>query len=125
MLDPSLLESLVSRRYKSNNNVGLLWAKGYDGNQSFEEAFKWWKKAADQGYTVSMNNIGLLFANGNGFEKDPAKAFDWWFQSAFLVMRAMNSVGDCYERGFGVAINYEHVYLVLKRCPTGRTLINV
>ena len=22
----------------------------------------------------------------------------------------MNSVGDCYERGFGVAINYEHAY---------------
>ena len=69
------------------------------------------KKAADQGYTVSMNNIGLLFANGNGFEKDPAKAFDWWFQSAFLGDAwAMNSIGDCYERGFGVAINYEHAY---------------
>ena len=112
MLDPSLLESLVSQGdIRAINNVGLLWAKGYDGNQSFEEAFKWWKKAADQGYTVSMNNIGLLFANGNGFEKDPAKAFDWWFQSAFLGDAwAMNSVGDCYERGFGVAINYEHAY---------------
>ena len=45
MLDPSLLESLVSQGdIRAINNVGLLWAKGYDGNQSFEEAFKWWKR---------------------------------------------------------------------------------
>jgi len=108
MLDPENLSSLVQRGdVRAMNNVGLLWAKGFDGKQSFEEAVKWWNAAALRGYAVAMNNLGMAYANGHGVEKDIKQAFDWWLQSAMAGNAwAMNSVGDCYETGEGVVKDY-------------------
>lgn len=104
MLDPARLSALLERNdVRAMNNIALLWARGYDGKQSYEEAMKWWKEAAQRGYTVAMNNIGLMYANGDGVQQDYAEALKWWHQSAFLGNAwAMNSVGDLYENGFGV-----------------------
>ena len=107
MLDPGRLTDLLRQNdVRAMNNIALLWAKGYDGKQSFEEALRWWKEAAKRGYTVAMNNIGLLYANGHGVPQDYTEAFNWWHQSAFLGNAwAMNSVGDLYENGFGTSRN--------------------
>ncbi|MGH8631118.1 MAG: tetratricopeptide repeat protein [Burkholderiales bacterium] len=104
MLDPGNLAQLIREGdVRAMNNIGLLWAKGYQGKQSYEEAMRWWLEAARRGYTVAMNNIGLAYANGHGVDKDAAKAFEWWHQAAFLGNAwAMNSVGDCYDKGEGV-----------------------
>lgn len=105
MLDPANLSELLQRGdVRAMNNVALLWAKGHDGKQSYDEALRWWKEAAKRGYTVAMNNIGLMYANGDGVAKNFKQAFDWWHQSAFLGNAwAMNSVGDLYENGLGVS----------------------
>jgi TPR repeat protein len=104
MLDPANLAQLLRQGdVRAMNNVGLLWAKGYNGKQSYVEALNWWKEAAMRGYPVAMNNIGLLYAKGNGVEQDYKKAFEWWHQAAFLGNAwAMNNVGDLYEKGLGV-----------------------
>jgi TPR repeat protein len=109
MLDPARLSALLRENdVRAMNNIALLWAKGYDGKQSFEEALKWWKEAAKRGYTVAMNNIGLLYANGHGVTQDYNEAFNWWHQSAFLGNAwAMNSVGDLYENGLGTRRNMQ------------------
>lgn len=108
MLDPYNLGLLVERGdVKAINNVGLLWATGHDGKQSFEEAVKWWTEAANRGYPLAMNNLGLAYANGQGVDQDIKEAFDWWLKSAIGGNAwAMNSVGDCYETGDGVAKDY-------------------
>ncbi|MEQ1879750.1 MAG: tetratricopeptide repeat protein [Burkholderiales bacterium] len=104
MLDPAGLARLIQNNdVRAMNNVALLWAKGYDGKQSYTEAMLWWKEAARRGYTVAMNNIGLLYANGHGVAQDFKQALEWWHQSAFLGNAwAMNNVGDLYENGLGV-----------------------
>ncbi len=108
MLDPGNLSMLVQRGdVRAMNNVGLLWAKGFDGKQSYEEALRWWNEAARRGYTVAMNNIGLAYANGHGVEPDIKQAFDWWLKSAIGGNAwAMNAIGDCYETGQGVDQDY-------------------
>jgi TPR repeat protein len=107
MLDPARLSELLNRNdVRAMNNIALLWAKGYDGRQSYAEALKWWKEAARRGYTVAMNNIGLAYANGDGVQQDYAEAFNWWHQSAFLGNAwAMNNIGDLYENGLGIRRN--------------------
>jgi len=108
MLEPRNLSNLVQRGdVRAMNNVGLLWAKGFDGKQSYEEALRWWNEAARRGYTVAMNNIGLAYANGHGVDPDIKQAFDWWLKSAIGGNAwAMNAVGDCYETGQGVDRDY-------------------
>ena len=107
MLDPANLAQLLRQGdVRAMNNVGLLWAKGYNGKQSYIEALNWWKEAAKRGYTVAMNNIGLMYAKGHGVEQDFKEAFAWWHQAAFLGNAwAMNNVGDLYENGHGVEQN--------------------
>jgi TPR repeat protein len=107
MLDPENLARLLEKNdVRAMNNAGLLWAKGYQGKQSYSEAMQWWKEAARRGYTVAMNNLGLMYANGHGVTQDYAEAFKWWHQSAFLGNAwAMNNVGDLYENGLGVERN--------------------
>jgi len=107
MLDPANLAQLLRQGdVRAMNNVGLLWAKGYNGKQSYIEALNWWKEAAKRGYTVAMNNIGLMYADGHGVEQDFKEAFKWWHQAAFLGNAwAMNNVGDLYENGLGVEQN--------------------
>jgi TPR repeat protein len=107
MLDPASLAQLLRQGdVRAMNNVGLLWAKGYNGKQSYTEALNWWKEAAKRGYTVAMNNIGLMYAKGHGVEQDFKEAFAWWHQAAFLGNAwAMNNVGDLYENGHGVEQN--------------------
>jgi len=108
MLDPANLANLVQRGdVRAMNNVGLLWAKGFDGKQSYKEALRWWTEAARRGYTVAMNNLGLAYANGDGVEPDIKQAFEWWLKSAFGGNAwAMNAVGDCYETGEGAEQDY-------------------
>lgn len=107
MLDPANLAQLLRQGdVRAMNNVGLLWAKGYNGKQSYIEALNWWKEAAKRGYTVAMNNIGLTYANGHGVEQSFSEAFKWWHQAAFLGNAwAMNNIGDLYENGLGVEQN--------------------
>lgn len=107
MLDPANLAQLLRQGdVRALNNVGLLWAKGYNGKQSYIDALNWWKEAAKRGYTVAMNNIGLMYANGHGVAQDFKEAFKWWHQAAFLGNAwAMNNVGDLYENGLGVEQN--------------------
>ena len=109
MLDPARLSALLRQNdVRAMNNLALLWAKGYDGKQSYEEALRWWREAAKRGYTVAMNNIGLAYANGHGVQQDYAEAFNWWHQAAFLGNAwAMNSVGDLYENGLGTQRNLQ------------------
>ena len=109
MLDPGRLSELLRNNdVRAMNNIALLWAKGFDGKQNFEEALKWWKEAAKRGYTVAMNNIGLLYANGHGVQQNYIEAFNWWHQSAYLGNAwAMNSVGDLYENGLGTSRNLQ------------------
>ncbi|MGH6629029.1 MAG: tetratricopeptide repeat protein, partial [Burkholderiales bacterium] len=78
VLDPARLAELVRQGdVRAMNNVGLLWAKGFEGKQSYEEALRWWREAAKRGYTVAMNNIGLAYASGHGVETDMSQAFEW------------------------------------------------
>jgi uncharacterized protein len=42
------------------------------------EAVKWYRKAAEQGYTNAQTNLGVCYAKGDGVIKDPVEAHAWW-----------------------------------------------
>ena len=47
-------------------------ARGVD--QSDATAAKWYRKAAEQGYTVAQNNIGSMYENGQGVDQSNSTA---------------------------------------------------
>jgi len=45
-------------------------------------AMSWWRKAADQGYTIAQYNLGTMYENGEGVPKDYAEAASWYRNAA-------------------------------------------
>lgn len=64
------------------NNLGWMNYKGYDVNQDYSEAMKWYRKAADQGNAIAQNNLGYMYDEGLGVTKDYAEAVKWYRKAA-------------------------------------------
>lgn len=88
--------------------------KGQDTNQ---EAIKWWNKAWELGGARGYHNLGLLYygvpvpgADGRGVgvvKQDYAKAFQYFKAAADKGdTKAIRYVGICYEHGQGVKQDY-------------------
>lgn len=77
----------------------------YDGIEIAEdkaEAFSWWKKAAEEGYTEAQFVIGRFYSDGIGVNKDEKEAFAWWKKAADQDYDfAQICVGRCYYYGTG------------------------
>jgi hypothetical protein len=55
-----------------------------DEEQNYEEAFRHFKRAAEQNYTPSKYNVGVYLFNGRppGVERDRDEAMRWWESAA-------------------------------------------
>src|SRR5438067_12457513 len=53
-------------------------------DQDFEEAIRWYRRAADQGHAGALNNLGAMYAHGWGVPQDAAKAATWYREAAEL-----------------------------------------
>jgi uncharacterized protein len=54
--------------------LGYLYFKGRD----YQQAFKWYTKAAEQGVAGAQFNLGVMYAGGEGVIKDFAMAHMYW-----------------------------------------------
>ena len=71
--------------------------------QDFAEAAKWYRLAADQGYSLAQNNLGILYEEGRGVPQDLAEAVKWHRLAADQNNAfAQNRLGALYENGRGV-----------------------
>ena len=59
------------------NNIGYLYKNGLGVRKDFEEAYFWFKKAADKNNPIAQYNIGNMYCYGEGMEKDFAKGAEW------------------------------------------------
>lgn len=73
-----------------------------------QEAMRWYRKAADQGYAPAQVGIGDLFAKGAGVRQDHHRAQEWYNTAARLSKNAdaYFRVGEGYFRGLGVPQDY-------------------
>lgn len=80
--------------------------KSYE-SKDYAEAYKWFKKSADQGNAKGQNALGVLYKNGYGVTKDPAEAAKLYQKAAEHGLdKAQNNLGELYRDGNGVAKDY-------------------
>ena len=46
--------------------------------QSYTQAAKWFRKAAEKGVAPAQNDLGVCYAKGQGVEKSMTEAAKWW-----------------------------------------------
>ncbi|MBR5333801.1 MAG: toll/interleukin-1 receptor domain-containing protein, partial [Alistipes sp.] len=85
-------------------NKGNDYYVGRNGKtKSYEEAVKWYRKAAEMGHATSQYNLGYCYENGHGVTKDYSEAVKWYRKAAEQGhANAQCSLGYCYNCGQGV-----------------------
>ena len=86
--------------------LGLCYAFGYYLKQNYNDAFRWYRFAADQGYANAQNQLGDCYDTGEGVAEDKQQAAKWYFLAAEQGhASAQNQFGYCYYNGVGIAEN--------------------
>lgn len=108
MLDAILAyEKNLSAAERGDAEAQIAVGKFCSGRRnSDEEAFKWYRKAAEQGHPEAQYELGLWYdgLGGSGVEEDEAEAVKWYRKAAEQGHDlARNALSVCYEKGTGVA----------------------
>jgi TPR repeat protein len=59
-----------------------MYEQGKGVPQNYDEALKWYKKGAEQGYASAQFNLGLAYFHGRGVPQDCVLAYAWWNTAA-------------------------------------------
>ncbi len=95
-------------------SVGWGYYHGTGVSLSFEEAAKWFKKAAKQGNAAAQNYVGLMYETGRGIQQDQLRAVRCYRMAAEQGdPYAQNNLGRCYEYGTGVQGRCRSYYFVI------------
>jgi TPR repeat protein len=71
--------------------------------KNYNEALKWYRKAAEQGHALAQNSVGACCEKGRGVPQDHTQAVKWYRKAAEQgEAYAQNNLGACYANGTGV-----------------------
>ncbi|QIW16853.1 hypothetical protein A4G20_04905 [Pasteurellaceae bacterium RH1A] len=84
--------------------------------QDYSEAFKWFKKAAEQRDMYAQYNLGVMYYRGEGVKQNYKQAFVWVKKAAEQgYKQAQFMIGHMYSTGEGIKKNYEQAFMWLKK----------
>ena len=83
---------------------------------SYDQAFEYWRQAADEGDLTAQRNIAHLYRWGKGVPQDLTQAAFWYYTAAKGGLdTAQYNLGVMYLRGEGVPRNEEEGIVWLQR----------
>ena len=83
--------------------------KVYLSGQNYAEAFKWFRRAAEQGDRVAAGYLGVFYANGEGVGEDKSKALHWFrFAAEEGDAYGQYILGELYDKA-GLGLPQNHV----------------
>jgi serine/threonine-protein kinase len=84
--------------------LGQTYENGLNGQKSDEQAFLWYRKAAEQGNADAQHAIGYFYLLGKGGATASDTEAVFWFRSAAEkgLAKAQKNLGDMYYQGKGV-----------------------
>ena len=73
--------------------LGMMYLNGQGVDQSYEEAAKWFRKAAEHGVPQAQYKLGYLYNQGQGLPKDLESAYAWYRVGAeYHHQKSINSI---------------------------------
>ena len=93
---------------RAQYELGERYEKGRDGLASnYEEALRWFRRAAEQGHAGAQNNIGGAYREGHGVAQDYEEALRWFRRAVEQGHAdAQSNIGRMYMNGWGVPQDY-------------------
>lgn len=92
---------------ESQNYLGYWYEEGKNGLPvDYQEAYRWYQKAAEQGDSYAQYDIGWLFDNGLGVKENKREAVKWFKRAASKNnVDAIYRLGLCYYFANGVGMD--------------------
>ena len=89
------------------NMIGFMYNRGLGIQKNPEEAYKWYRKAAEAGLAVSQFNVGLMYQYGRGVQKNIPEAVKWFRKAAEQNHASAElKMGYLTVKGIGVKRDY-------------------
>lgn len=85
------------------------FAHKLEGEKNFEDAFKWYKKAAEQGHEEAQYMVSDMYLKGKGVKQNNEEAFKWMKKAAegkASSSEMQGKLGTFYHNGIGVQKDY-------------------
>lgn len=96
-----------------------LMLKGHNALErgQYDEALKWFQKAAAENHPYGLYRVGYMYEKGLGVDKDPAKAVEYYEKAGKMNFDiAISQLAQLYERGDGgVPQNFEKARQLYQR----------
>ena len=95
----------------------MAYEQGYFGKANFQEAAKWFKRAAAQGDQDAQVSLGQMYEDGEGVKQNYILAAKWYRRAAEHVPnlggagQGRNNLGLLYMVGRGVQQDYVQAYM--------------
>jgi len=103
----SMLQRAADGNAAAQFEVGSMYAVGEGLPQDYNEAAKWYTKAAEQGCASAQFALGSMCQDGNGVPQDYKEAIRWYTKAAeWGNAEAQCKLGVMYYRGEGVPEDY-------------------
>lgn len=94
------LQDVRANEADEARKTGLKYYNGEGVKQDYQEALKWFRKAADKGDTDAQYEIGTMYAAGDGVTADPIEALKWLRKAAAQGNAdAQCEIGDMCRNG--------------------------
>jgi TPR repeat protein len=95
--------------------LGKLYYNGIGVSQNYTDAFKYFKLAADQGYSVAECSVGLMYYHEKGVKLNYEEAFKYFKLAADKgYANAQYFIGIMYYYGQGTKQDFTNAYKYLK-----------
>lgn len=73
----ALLKEAVQGESYAQYDLGVIYSQGLGVPQDYNEAVRWYRKAAEQGDSDAQYNLGVMNIQGNGVPEDYITAHMW------------------------------------------------
>jgi hypothetical protein len=85
------------------NDLGIAYYNGLRVSRDYREAMKWFRMAADHGFSSAQSSLGVGYVQGHGVPQDHAEAVRWFRMAADQGNAAGQfNLGRAYYKGHGL-----------------------
>ena len=97
-----------------------MYLEGRGVPEGAAEAAKWFREAAEQGYSDAQFNLGTMYTHGQGLPQDYVEAMKWYGLAGEQGdANAQNSIGLMHTYGHGVPQNFVEAYIWFSLAASG------
>ena len=96
--------------------IAWMYQNGEGVLKDHADAVKWYRTAANQGFSETQYSLGVIYTNGEGVPEDYAEAVKWYRLAAKQgEVKAQHNLALMYHNGFGVPQDdlWAHMWLTI------------